>query len=246
MNLNNNKDRIKEIESLGVSGEETPLTPPDGIIGAINELREEESYLPEPLFVGKLVNPLIMKDKPGYAKKMKKRKHITFKPNEDGLDLLECYYNDNYIELYTRDYNEHLQAMPIKNIEKLARVDRKFQNYLEEIQFTFYENISELFDLFGDTIFEWGMATPSVDSSSQFTRAVLTEAILRNMPVYPDLMNEKQRRILNRLFIEINHEYKMVYHPEMTKEVRTSHYICGKTYYESMSSNKSYLLSSGY
>jgi hypothetical protein len=25
MNINNNKDRIKEIESLGVSGEETPL-----------------------------------------------------------------------------------------------------------------------------------------------------------------------------------------------------------------------------
>lgn len=46
MNINNNKDRIKEIESLGVSGEETPLTPPDGIIGAINELREEECSLP--------------------------------------------------------------------------------------------------------------------------------------------------------------------------------------------------------
>lgn len=246
MNINNNKDRIKEIESLGVSGEETPLTPPDGIVGAINELREEECSLPDPLFVGKLVNPLIMKDKPGYAKKMKARKHITFKPNEDGLDLLECYYNDFYIELYTRDYNEHLQAIPKKNLEKLARVDKKFQTYLEETEYTFYENISELFDLFGDTIYEWGMATPSVDSSVIFTKAVLTEAVLRNMPVYPDLMNEQQRRILRRLFISIKDEYKMVYHSEMTKEVRTTHYICGKNYYESMSKNKSYLLSSGY
>ena len=66
------------------------------------------------------------------------------------------------------------------------------------------------------------------------------------MPVYPDLMNEQQGRILRRLFIDIKHEYKMVYHPEMTKEVRTTHYICGKIYYESMSKNKSYLLSSGY
>lgn len=68
MNINNNKDRIKEIESLGVSGRKLPL-PPDGIVGAINELREEECSLPDPLFVGKLVNPLIMKDKPCYAKK---------------------------------------------------------------------------------------------------------------------------------------------------------------------------------
>lgn len=78
MNINNNKDRIKEIESLGVSGEETPLTPPDGIVGAINELREEECSLPDPLFVGKLVNPLIMKDKPGYAKKNEGKKAYYF------------------------------------------------------------------------------------------------------------------------------------------------------------------------
>lgn len=118
---------------------------------------------------------------------------------------------------------------------------------MEETEYTFYENISELFDLFGDMIYEeWGMATPSVDSSVIFTKAVLTEAVLRNMPVYPDLMNEQQRRILRKLFIDIKDEYRKVHHPEMTKEVRTTHYICGKNYYESMSKNKSYLLSSGY
>lgn len=178
---------------------------------------------PAAKFMGKLIN----------AKREHRVSYSVNKPLRmvSLLDnrMIECYYTSEYIEIYTKNYDP---SLPL--ILKISEGNNQalIKQILNDAEMQYYIDIDTFYTAFGEMISDWGAATPARGSDKHFIRAAFTEAILRNLPVYPDLLDEDQNNIFKSIKFEVRTEANKSF-SDMPLNVRMNNLHCLNNYMHS-------------
>jgi len=217
--MSSNEEKLQKLAERGDNLAGNP--PASSESPAIPE--EENSEIPAAKFMGKLIN----------AKREHRVSYSVNKPIRmvSLLDngMIECYYTSEYIEIYTKNY---APALPLFLKNANSENQAFIKQMLNDAEMQYYIDIDTFYNFFGEMISDWGAATPARGSDRHFIRAVFTEAILRNLPVYPDLLDTDQSNIFKSIKFEVRTEANKNY-SDMPLNVRMNNLHCLNNYMHS-------------
>lgn len=217
--MSSNEEKLQKLAERGNNSAGNP--PASSELPAIPE--EGNSEIPAAKFMGKLIN----------AKREHRVSYSVNKPLrmvsllENGM--IECYYTSEYIEIHTKNYDPALPLL-LKNAD--SGNQGFIKQMLNDAEVQYYIDIDTFYNYFGEMISDWGAATPARGSDRHFIRAMFTEAILRNLPVYPDLLDADQSNIFKSIKFEVRTEANKNY-SDMPLSVRMNNLHCLNNYMHS-------------